>query len=50
VPGSHKWPDLPKPVLTGEMDGIRSSLPDDLKDKFNPVAAIRRRGGCGSGW
>ncbi len=24
VPGSHKWPDLPKPVLTGEMDGIRA--------------------------
>jgi hypothetical protein len=38
VPGSHKWPDLPKPMLTGEMDGIRSSLPRELKDKFEPVA------------
>src|SRR5207302_1562997 len=32
VPGSHKWPDLPKPVLTGEMNGIRDSLPEDLKE------------------
>src|SRR5579859_6775659 len=44
VPGSHKWPDLPKPVLTGEMDGIRSSLPDELKDKFNPVAVELKKG------
>jgi len=38
VPGSHKWPDLPKPVLTGEMDGIRDTLPEELKDKFKPVS------------
>ncbi len=46
VPGSHKWPDLPKPVLTGEMDGIRSSLPDELKDKFVPVAIELKKGEC----
>lgn len=46
VPGSHKWPDLPKPALTGEMDGIRSSLPKDLKDKFNPVAVELKKGEC----
>jgi ectoine hydroxylase-related dioxygenase (phytanoyl-CoA dioxygenase family) len=46
VPGSHKWPDLPKPVLTGEMDGIRSNLPDDLKDKFSPVAIELKQGEC----
>jgi ectoine hydroxylase-related dioxygenase (phytanoyl-CoA dioxygenase family) len=44
VPGSHKWPDLPKPVLTGEMDGIRSSLPPELRDKFEPVAIELKKG------
>jgi ectoine hydroxylase-related dioxygenase (phytanoyl-CoA dioxygenase family) len=44
VPGSHKWPDLPKPVLTGEMEGIRSSLPRELKDKFEPVAIELKKG------
>src|SRR5256885_5139779 len=44
VPGSHKWPDLPKPVLTGEMDGIRNSLPEDLKEKFKPVAIELKKG------
>jgi ectoine hydroxylase-related dioxygenase (phytanoyl-CoA dioxygenase family) len=44
IPGSHKWPDLPKPVLTGEMDGIRDSLPDNLKAKFTPVAVELKKG------
>src|SRR6266436_5182377 len=44
VPGSHKWPDLPKPVLTGEMDGIRETLPEELKDKFEPVAIELKKG------
>lgn len=44
VPGSHKWPDLPKPALTGEMDGIRASLPADLKDKFNPRPVELKKG------
>src|SRR5439155_1239664 len=44
VPGSHKWPDLPKPVLTGEMDGIRDILPEELKDEFKPVAVELKKG------
>ena len=44
VPGSHKWPDLPKPVLTGEMNGIRDTLPEELKDKFDPVAIELKKG------
>src|ERR1700757_1657155 len=44
IPGSHKWPDLPKPVLTGEMDGIRDHLPKELKDKFQPVAVELKKG------
>ena len=46
VPGSHKWPDLPKPVLTGEMEAIRASLPPDLQDKFNPVPVELKKGQC----
>jgi len=44
VPGSHKWPDLAKPVLTGEMDGIRENLPEELKEKFKPVAVELKKG------
>src|ERR1700681_3788250 len=44
IPGSHKWPDLPKPVLAGEMDGIRDTLPDELKEKFEPVAIELKKG------
>ena len=42
--GSRWRPDLPKPVLTGEMDGIRSSLPRELKNKFEPVAVELKKG------
>ena len=44
IPGSHKWPDLPKPVLTGEMDGIRDALPKELKEQFKPVAVELKKG------
>ena len=44
VPGSHKWPDLAKPVLTGEMEAIRETLPQELKDKFAPVAVELKKG------
>ena len=44
VPGSHKWPDLPKPVLTGEMEAIRRSLPEELKDSFDAVAIELKKG------
>lgn len=44
VPGSHKWPDLPKTVLTGEMDGVRASLPAELKNKFNPRPVELKKG------
>lgn len=44
VPGSHKWPDLPKPVLAGEMNGIRSILPNEVRDQFNPVPIEMEKG------
>lgn len=44
VPGSHKWRDLPKPVLTGEMEAIRGTLPEELREKFRPVAVELKKG------
>lgn len=44
VPGSHKWPDLSKPELTGEMDAIMSVLPEEVKDKFQPVPVEMTKG------
>ena len=46
VPGSHQWPDLPKPVLTGELEAVRHSLPDSLQKSFHPVAVELKRGEC----
>lgn len=44
VPASHKWPDLPKPLLTGQMDAIKNTLPEEVKDKFQPVPIEMREG------
>ncbi|HWR13207.1 MAG TPA: phytanoyl-CoA dioxygenase family protein [Terriglobales bacterium] len=44
VPGSHEWPDLPKPVLTGELDAIKQVLPEEIREKFNPVCAELKKG------
>ena len=34
IPGSQKWGLLPKPVIAGELEGIRDFLNDDQKKKF----------------
>src|SRR5215468_4819027 len=44
VPGSHKWPDLPKPVLAGGLEESRSSLPEELREKFKPVPVEMKKG------
>lgn len=44
VPGSHRWPDLPKTGLTGDMDSIQSVLTDEQKEKFKPVAIELKKG------
>jgi ectoine hydroxylase-related dioxygenase (phytanoyl-CoA dioxygenase family) len=46
VPGSHLWPDLPITGLTGDMDSVRDVLPDELKEKFQPVAVELKKGEC----
>jgi ectoine hydroxylase-related dioxygenase (phytanoyl-CoA dioxygenase family) len=44
VPGSHRWPDLPKTGLTGDMDSIQSVLTEEQKEKFKPVAVELKKG------
>ncbi len=44
VPGSHRWPDLPKTGLTGDMNSIQSVLSDQQKEQFKPVAIELKKG------
>src|SRR5687768_17605839 len=44
VPGSHRWPDLPKTGLTGDMDSIQSVLTDVQREMFKPVAVELKKG------
>jgi ectoine hydroxylase-related dioxygenase (phytanoyl-CoA dioxygenase family) len=44
VPGSHRWPLLPKPGLAGDMDAIQSVLTDEQRAQFVPVAVELRAG------
>ena len=44
VPGSHRWPDLPKTGLTGDMDSIQSVLTDEQREQFKPVAVELKAG------
>jgi ectoine hydroxylase-related dioxygenase (phytanoyl-CoA dioxygenase family) len=44
VPGSHKWPDLPKPELTGELEAIKSVLPTEIREQFKPACAELKKG------
>jgi hypothetical protein len=39
VPGSHRWPLLPKPRLAGDKDAIRTVLNDEQLAAFRPVAS-----------
>ena len=35
IPGSHQWGLLPKPVIAGELQGIRDFLNDEQKEQFD---------------
>ena len=35
IPGSHKWGLLPKPVIAGELQGIKDFLNEEQKKQFN---------------
>jgi ectoine hydroxylase-related dioxygenase (phytanoyl-CoA dioxygenase family) len=44
VPGSHRWPLLPKTTLAGDMHGIEQALSAEQRARFTPVAAEFPRG------
>jgi hypothetical protein len=45
IPGSHKWGLLPKPVIAGELQGIKDFLNDEQKKQFeNPQYAEVKAG------
>ena len=46
VPGSHRWPDLPKTALAGDMEAVRAALGPSEREQFRPVAAELRAGEC----
>ena len=44
IPKSHRWPDLPKVALAGNMDTIQSILTDEQKQAFQPTAIELKKG------
>lgn len=45
IPGSHRWGLLPKPVIAGELQGIKDFLNDEQKKQFaNPQFAEVKAG------
>jgi ectoine hydroxylase-related dioxygenase (phytanoyl-CoA dioxygenase family) len=45
IPGSHQWGLLPKPVIAGELQGIKDFLNDEQKKQFeNPMYAEVKAG------
>ncbi|QDV73145.1 phytanoyl-CoA dioxygenase family protein [Botrimarina mediterranea] len=44
VPGSHRWPLLPRPQLAGDMEAIRSVLTSDQLAEFQPAPCEMRAG------
>ncbi|MCA1615098.1 MAG: phytanoyl-CoA dioxygenase family protein [Acidobacteria bacterium] len=44
VPGSHRWADLPRTGLAGDMDAILTVLTDEQRELFRPVAIELKAG------
>jgi len=44
VPGSHRWPLLPKVALDGPMEALLDHVPTDQRRLFLPVASLGRAG------
>lgn len=45
IPGSHQWGLLPKPVIAGELEGIKDFLNDEQTKQFaQPVSAVLKAG------
>lgn len=48
IPGSHKWGLLDKPVLTGEMEGLKAFLNEEQQEKLEHPVPIEMKNGYGS--
>jgi hypothetical protein len=46
VPGSHRWPLLPRKDFANNMDAILDSLTPEQKREFRPVAIELKQGEC----
>jgi len=46
VPGSHRWPLLPRASFANEMDAILDHLSPSQRSSFNPVPVELRAGEC----
>ena len=44
VPGSHRWPLLPRDSLAGDMDAVLRYLSDEQRETFRPQPSILRAG------
>lgn len=44
VPGSHRWPLLPREHLANDMNAVFSYLDAEQKKSFNPVASVLKAG------
>jgi ectoine hydroxylase-related dioxygenase (phytanoyl-CoA dioxygenase family) len=48
IPGSHKWGLLDKPVLTGEMEGLKAFLNDEQLEELKHPVPVEMKKGYGS--
>lgn len=46
VPGSHRWPLLPRAAFANDMDTILKFLSEEQKREFKPVAIELKKGEC----
>jgi len=46
VPGSHRWPLLPRGALAQDMDAVKQLLTAEQRVQFHPVAIELKRGEC----
>ncbi len=45
IPGSHRWGLLPKPVIAGELQGIKDFLNEEQKQQFEHPVAVPVKAG-----
>ena len=44
VPGSHRWPLLPREALAGDMDTVLAYLNEEQRENFRPVSSLLKAG------